>query len=49
MTALFGAVQAATEEAILNSIFRATTVTGFRGRRSEAIPIDRLREILRTR
>ena len=49
MTALFGAVQSATEEAILNSIFRATTVTGFRGRRSEAIPIDRLIEILRTR
>ncbi|MCL7976593.1 MAG: P1 family peptidase [marine benthic group bacterium] len=49
LTALFGAVQAATEEAILNSMFRATTVKGFRGRRSEAIPIDRLREILGTR
>ena len=49
MTALFGAIQAATEEAILNSMFRATTVTGFQGRRSEAIPIDRLREILRDR
>ncbi|MEJ2548207.1 MAG: P1 family peptidase [Gemmatimonadota bacterium] len=49
MTALFAAVQAATEEAILNSLLRATTVTGFRGRRSEAIPIERLREILRAR
>ncbi|MEJ2482445.1 MAG: P1 family peptidase, partial [Gemmatimonadota bacterium] len=46
MTALFQAVQAATEEAILNSILRATSITGFRGRRSEAIPIDRLRQIL---
>jgi D-aminopeptidase len=49
MTALFGAVQAATEEAILNSLLRATTVTGFRGRRSEAIPVERLRELLRAR
>jgi D-aminopeptidase len=42
---LFLAVVEATEEAILNSLLAATTVTGWRGT-SEAIPVDRLREIL---
>ena len=46
LTGLFMAVQEATEEAILNSLFRATSVTGQRGRRSDAIPIDLLREVL---
>ena len=46
LTGLFMAVQEATEEAILNSLFRATSVTGHRGRRSEAIPIEPLREVL---
>jgi len=35
----------ATEEAVLNSLFRATTVTGS-GRTVEAIPLDRVRELL---
>jgi D-aminopeptidase len=48
-TALFMAVQQATEQAILNSLFRATSVTGFRGRRVEALPVDAVREILRSR
>jgi len=48
-TALFMAVQQATEQAILNSLFRATSVTGFRGRRVEALPIDAVREILGSR
>ena len=45
---LYQAVVEATEEAIYNSLFRATTVTG-NGRTVEAIPIDRVREILRQR
>lgn len=48
-TALFVAVQQATEQAILNSLFRATSVTGFRGRRVEALPVDAVREILGSR
>jgi len=48
-TALFMAVQQATEQAILNSLFRATSVTGFHGRRVEALPIDAVREILGSR
>lgn len=42
---LFLAVIESTEEAILNSILRATTVSG-NGATAEAIPIDRVREIL---
>lgn len=42
---LFEAVLEATEEAVLNSLLRATTVTG-NGRTVEAIPLDRLREVL---
>jgi D-aminopeptidase len=44
-SALFAAVVEATEEAIYNSLFRATTITGS-GRTIEALPIDRVREIL---
>jgi D-aminopeptidase len=36
----------ATEEAIYNSMFKATTATG-RGRTIEALPIDKTLEILR--
>ena len=43
---LFLAVIEATEEAIYNSLFRATTVTG-KGRTVEALPLDRTLEILR--
>jgi D-aminopeptidase len=46
MSPLFLAVIEATEEAIYNSLFRATTMTG-RGRTVEALPIDRTVEILR--
>lgn len=45
MSALFAAAVEATEEAIYNSLFKATTVTGS-GRTVEAIPMDRVREIL---
>ena len=45
LSPLFQAAKETTEEAVLNSLFRATTVTGFRGRTVEAIPIDRVVEI----
>lgn len=45
MSALFQAAVEATEEAIYNSILKATTVSS-RERTVEAIPIDRVREIL---
>jgi D-aminopeptidase len=45
MSALFEAAVEATEEAVYNSLFQATTVTS-RGRTVEAIPLDRVREIL---
>ena len=44
---VFQATIEATEEAILNSMLRATTVEGRDGNRAEAIPIGRLREILK--
>ena len=43
---LFLAVIEATEEAIYNSLFRATTVSG-KGRTVEALPLDRTVEILK--
>ena len=46
MSPLFLAVIEATEEAVYNSLFRATTMTG-RGRTVEALPVDRTVEILR--
>jgi D-aminopeptidase len=48
MSPLFLAVIEATEEAVYNSLFRATTVTG-RGRTVEALPLERTLEILRKR
>jgi D-aminopeptidase len=46
MSPLFEAVIEATEEAIYNSLLRAVTTTG-RGRTIEALPVDRVVEILR--
>ena len=46
MSPLFLAVIEATEEAIYNSLFRATTISG-RGRTIESLPMDRTLEILR--
>ncbi len=37
----------ATEEAIDNSILRATTVHGRDGHLAEAIPIDKLQEVMK--
>jgi D-aminopeptidase len=43
---LFLAAVEAVEEAIYNSLLRAATVTGHRGRTVEAIPVDAVRELL---
>jgi D-aminopeptidase len=43
---LFQAAVEATEEAILNSLFRARTTTGVGGRTVEALPLERTLEIL---
>jgi len=45
MSGLFEAAVEATEEAIYNSLFQATTVTGS-GHTAEAIPLDKVREVL---
>ncbi len=44
---LFEATVLATEEAILNALFAATTMTGINDTTVPAIPIDRVRDILR--
>ena len=46
MSPLFLAAIEATEEAILNSLFRATTTAG-NGHTIEALPIEAVEEILR--
>lgn len=45
MSAVFQASVDAVEEAIYNSLFKATTVTG-NGRTVDALPIDKVREVL---
>ena len=47
MSPLFQAVIEATEEAIYNSMFKASTVTGKEKRTVEALPIDRVTQLLR--
>ena len=47
MSPLFQAVVEATEEAIYNSLFRATTITGRSGNTVEALPIEKTVEILK--
>jgi D-aminopeptidase len=46
LTPLFQAAREATEEAIINSLLRAETTVGFRGRRVEAIPLEALSKAL---
>lgn len=45
LSPLFLAAKEATEEAVVNSLLKATTVTGYQGASTEAIPIDRVIEI----
>ena len=47
MTPLFQAAAEATEEAILNAVTAAETMTGFQGRTVHALPLDRLQEVMR--
>jgi D-aminopeptidase len=47
MAGLFQAAIETTEEAIYNSLLKATDVTGQGGRTAEAIPVDDLMEVLR--
>jgi D-aminopeptidase len=49
LSPLFEAVIDATEEAIVNSILKATTVRGFQGHQANALPISQLRQLLHTR
>jgi D-aminopeptidase len=44
---LFEAVIEATEEAIINSLFAAETLTGFEKTKVEALPIDKTIEVLK--
>ena len=46
LSPLFEAALEATEEAVYNSLLRASTVTGMGGRTVEAIPVDKVKEIL---
>jgi L-aminopeptidase/D-esterase-like protein len=47
ITPLFGATVQATEEAVINALVAAETMTGANGRRVFALPHDRLRQALR--
>ena len=46
MTILFRAVEEATQEAIYNSLFMATTIRGFRGHTMETIPLEKVKEMM---
>jgi len=46
MTPIFLAAAEATEEAILNALVAAETMTGWQGRTAHAVPLDRLKEIV---
>jgi D-aminopeptidase len=47
MSGLFQGVVEATEEAVYNSLLKATTVTGVDGRTADALPVDQVMEVLR--
>ncbi|MEA2599275.1 MAG: D-aminopeptidase [Acidobacteriota bacterium] len=47
MSPLFLAAVESVEEAVYNSLLKATTVTGHQGHTGEAIPVERVRELLR--
>jgi D-aminopeptidase len=46
MSPLFLAAVESIEEAVYNSLLKATTVTGYQGHVGEALPVDKLRELL---
>jgi D-aminopeptidase len=43
----FEAVAEATEEAILNSMTAAETLTGYKGRTAYALPLDELQRVMK--
>jgi D-aminopeptidase len=47
LSPLFQAIVESTEEAVYNSLLQATTTKGYRGMEVEALPVDKVREILR--
>ncbi|MBF8295946.1 MAG: peptidase DmpA [Bacteroidetes bacterium] len=47
LSPLFQAVVESTEEAIYNSLLQATSVKGHKGTEAEALPIEKLRDVLR--
>ena len=47
LSPLFLAVVEATEEAILNSMFKAKTIQGFNDHRVEALPLDKIKEFMK--
>lgn len=47
LSRLFVATAEAVEEAVINSLFKATTTVGFRGHAAEALPIAEVLEVLR--
>ena len=49
LSPLFEAAIDATEEAIVNSLLKATTVYGFRNHHADAIPIPQLRQLIHAR
>ncbi len=46
MSPLFLAAAEASEEAILNSLFRAKSMVGLKGRKVEALPLDQIKELM---
>jgi D-aminopeptidase len=44
---LFQAVVEATEEAIINSLFKATDTKGYMNRSVEALPLEKVKELFR--
>ncbi|KAL6852405.1 hypothetical protein ACO1O0_006949 [Amphichorda felina] len=49
ISGLFEAVADATEEAILNSMFMAESMTGFKGRQVDALDLERVKQIVNKR
>jgi D-aminopeptidase len=47
MSPLFQAVVEATEESIYNSLLKATSVKGYGGREIEALPIEKVKDLLK--
>jgi len=47
MSPLFLAAVEACEEAILNSLFKATSMTGYNGHHIEALPLDKIKDLMR--